>query len=165
MHHGNTQDSDKNLSTNRSRANAANTATRTLTSSKAEEEAEEKLDGKSKDKEAMQSDLAPERWGSRMSKVVQNCNFSGKERKTCQKCLRVYPFFKTECNYCQYKFPKTRLGASTSIQTDSYTLQFWSKLRQDIGIFDSLTQLNEYLEDTDLMSVRDLYKKIKEVLS
>ena len=25
--------------------------------------------------------------------------------------------------------------------------------------------MNEYLEDSDLMSVRDLYKKIKEVLS
>ena len=81
------------------------------------------------------------------------------------KCQRVYPFFKTECSVCQFKFPKTRHGASTSIQTDSYTLQFWSKLRQDIGLFDSLTQLNEYLEDRDLMSVRDLYKKIKVVLS
>ena len=35
-----------------------------------------------------------------MSKVIKNCNFSGKERKTCQKCHRVYPFFKTECSYC-----------------------------------------------------------------
>ena len=38
-------------------------------------------------------------------------------------------------------------------------------MRQDIGLFDSLTQLNEYLVDADLISVRDLYKKIKEVLS
>ena len=111
------------------------------------------------------SELAPNAWRKRMQQVIKNCNFSGKERKTCQKCQRVYPFFKTECNYCQYKFPKTRHGVSTGIQTDSYTLQFWSKLRQDVGIFDSLTQLNEYLEDSDLMSVRDLYKKIKEVLS
>ena len=66
--------------------------------------------------------MAPNNWHKRMAKVVKNCNFSGKERKTCQKCQRVYPFFKTECNYCQYKFPKTRLGASTSIQTESYTL-------------------------------------------
>ena len=111
------------------------------------------------------SELAPNAWRKRMQQVIKNCNFSGKERKTCQKCQRVYPFFKTECNYCQYKFPKTRHGVSTGIQTDSYTLQFWSKLRQDVGIFDSLTQLNEHLEDSDLMSVRDLYKKIKEVLS
>ena len=76
-----------------------------------------------------ESELAPKNWHKRMRKVVQNCNFSGKERKTCQKCHRVYPFFKTECNYCQYKFPKTRLGASTGIQTESYTLQFWSRLR------------------------------------
>jgi len=29
------------------------------------------------------SELAPRSWHKRMSKVVQNCNFSGKERKTC----------------------------------------------------------------------------------
>ena len=100
-----------------------------------------------------------------MQVVLKKCNFSGKDRKTCQKCQRVYPFFKTECSFCQYKFPKTRHGASTSIQTENYTLQFWNKLRSDIGLFDSLTQMNEYLEESDLMSVRDLYKKIKEVLS
>ena len=70
----------------------------------------------------IKSDLDPKRWSHRMKVVLQKCNFSGKERKTCQKCQRVYPFFKTECSFCQYKFPKTRHGASTSIQTENYTL-------------------------------------------
>ena len=90
-------------------------------------------------KEDQVSDLLPSRWSERMKIVLSKCNFSGKEKKVCQKCQRVYPFFKTECNYCQYKFPKTRHGASTSIQTENYTLQFWNKLRNDIALFDSLT--------------------------
>lgn len=90
-------------------------------------------------KEDQVSDLLPSRWSERMKIVLSKCNFSGKEKKVCQKCQRVYPFFKTECNHCQYKFPKTRHGASTSIQTENYTLQFWNKLRNDIALFDSLT--------------------------
>ena len=31
----------------------------------------------------IQSDLAPNRWSQRMKVVLQKCNFSGKERKTC----------------------------------------------------------------------------------
>jgi len=117
--------------------------------------------------EYMQSEniVRKDAWAQRMHPVVSNCFFSGKERKQCKKCFRVYPFFKTECSKCAYKFPKTRGGISANMQTESYTLQFWSKLYSDIGLFDSLTSINDYLEETDLMSVRDLYKKIKEVLS
>jgi hypothetical protein len=32
-------------------------------------------------------------------------------------------------------------------------------------IFSNISEINDYLEERDFMSVRDLYKKVKEILS
>jgi hypothetical protein len=49
--------------------------------------------------------------------------------------------------------------------TECYALQFWSKLHTDVHIFEQLSEINESLEECDFMSVRDLYRKVKMVLS
>lgn len=53
------------------------------------------------------------------------------------------------------------------VNTECYTIAFWNKLQQEIGLFDSLSQgsFSDLLQESDLISVRDLYKKIKEILS
>ena len=54
------------------------------------------------------------------------------------------------------------------MNTDNYSVYFWEMLQQNSndmfgpGI---AQQICEHLEEKDFMSVRDLYKKIKEVLS
>ena len=53
---------------------------------------------------------------------------------------------------------------NTSLQSDSYTLYFWDMLHSD-PIFSNISEINDYLEEKDFMCVRDLYKKIKEILS
>ena len=57
------------------------------------------------------------------------------------------------------------MSSNSYLPTENYALQFWTKLRQEIRFFDHLPDLSFYMEDKDLMSVRDLYKKIKTVLS
>lgn len=41
-------------------------------------------------------------------------------------------------------------------------MQFWNKIQPDL---DRISKINDMLEERDLMSVRDLYKKIKHILS
>ena len=82
-------------------------------------------------------------WKARTSLINAGVSFSGKERKVCQKCHKTFPFFKTECPDCKYKFPKTRNAAGSSyggMNTECYTIAFWNKLQQDIGLFDVLSQ-------------------------
>jgi hypothetical protein len=50
------------------------------------------------------------------------------------------------------------------MNSDNYSLYFWDMLHSD-SLFSSLNKLNDYLEESDFISVRDLYKKIKEILS
>lgn len=91
-------------------------------------------------------------------------SYSGKERKVCKKCGEVNPFFRNECSKCRFKFPKTRGLHNSSLSSDSYTLYFWDMLHSD-PLFSSIGEVNDYLEERDFMCVRDLYKKIKEILS
>ena len=53
------------------------------------------------------------------------------------------------------------------MNTQCYTIAFWNKLQQDVALFDALSQasFSDILQEEDLISVRDLYKKIKEILS
>lgn len=86
---------------------------------------------KIKAKQSAVDEAASLDWKSRTSQINQNVSFSGKERKVCQKCHKTFPFFKTECPDCKYKFPKTRNAAGSSyggMNTECYTIAFWNKL-------------------------------------
>jgi len=50
------------------------------------------------------------------------------------------------------------------LNSDNYTLYFWDMLHSE-PLFSSLNKINDYLEESDFISVRDLYKKVKEVLT
>lgn len=81
--------------------------------------------------EAVSLDWKSIDWKARTSQINQSVSFSGKERKVCQKCHKTFPFFKTECPDCKYKFPKTRNAAGSSyggMNTECYTIAFWNKL-------------------------------------
>jgi capsule polysaccharide export protein KpsE/RkpR len=41
-------------------------------------------------------------------------------------------------------------------------LQFWNRIQPDL---DMASKINDYLEESDMLSVRDLYMKLKEILS
>lgn len=53
------------------------------------------------------------------------------------------------------------------MNSECYTIAFWNKLCQDVNLFESLSQgsFSDMIQETDLISVRDLYKRIKEILS
>ncbi len=50
------------------------------------------------------------------------------------------------------------------MNSENYSLYFWDILHSD-PLFSSLSKLNDFLEESDFISVRDLYKKIKEILA
>jgi len=50
------------------------------------------------------------------------------------------------------------------LNSDNYTLYFWDMLHSE-PLFSSLNKINDYLEESDFISVRDLYKKVKEILT
>ena len=54
-----------------------------------------------------------------------------------------------------------------SMNTDNYSVLFWELLQANNDLFGQnlAPTLSEYLEESDFLCVRDLYKKIKEVLS
>lgn len=81
---------------------------------------------------------------------AQNANLSSQKRKN----TKFFP------NYILFR----RGLHNTSLQSDSYTLYFWDMLHSD-PIFSNMSEINDYLEEKDFMCVRDLYKKIKEILS
>lgn len=41
-------------------------------------------------------------------------------------------------------------------------MQFWNRIQPDL---DMASKINDYLEESDMLSVRDLYMKLKEILS
>lgn len=57
-----------------------------------------------------------------------------------------------------FKFPKTRNGVSSHLLQESYAMQFWNKIQPDL---DRISNINDMLEESDLVSCRDLYRKLK----
>lgn len=53
------------------------------------------------------------------------------------------------------------------MNTDNYSVYFWEQLQQNSDTFGQniAQKMCELLEEKDFQSVRDLYKKIKELLS
>lgn len=41
-------------------------------------------------------------------------------------------------------------------------MQFWNRIQPDL---DMASKINDYLEESDMLSVRDLYLKLKKILS
>ena len=48
--------------------------------------------------------------------------------------------------------------------SESYPLQFWSRLQNDLNQY-RVDKINDLLTEKDMLSVRDLYQKIKSILS
>ncbi|CDW79536.1 dna binding and zinc-finger domain-containing protein [Stylonychia lemnae] len=80
-------------------------------------------------------------------RITGDYAFSGKEKKICKKCNEVNP-----------------RGINSSLNSDNYTLYFWDMLHSE-PLFSSLNKINDYLSESDFISVRDLYKKVKEILT
>lgn len=57
-----------------------------------------------------------------------------------------------------------RRGLNSSSNSENYSLYFWDILHSD-SLFSSISKINDFLEESDFISVRDLYKKIKEILA
>ena len=114
-------------------------------------------------------------------------NYTTKDKKICKRCNTLNSFFKIDCQKCKFKFTKTRADrgvggsysdrgsasqslnpfGSNAINADNYPILFWELLQANNAQFNQnlASQVCEYLEDRDFMCVRDLYKKIKEILS
>jgi hypothetical protein len=53
------------------------------------------------------------------------------------------------------------------MNTENYSVYFWELLQVNSDLFGQslASQISEYLVESDFICVRDLYKKIKEILS
>jgi len=127
-----------------------------------------------------------EGWKKREAVLSGLYSTTTKEKKVCKKCSHVNSFFKIDCQKCKLKFTKTRAdrGAgplvdersnanslnplnTSSMNTDNYSVIFWELLQANNDYFGQnlASQISEHLNDEDFMCVRDLYKRIKEILS
>ena len=106
-----------------------------------------------------QKDISGEKSISLKQRISNEYTFSGRERKVCKKCSEVNPFFKNECQKCNFKFPKTRGLHNSSLSSDNYTLYFWDMLHSE-PLFSSLNRLNDFVRIVILIHAYSLKKEI-----
>ena len=88
--------------------------------------------------------------------------FKGKEKQTCKNCNEINPFFRNNCKLCNMKFAKKRRVQKD--QTQSYSLYFWEYLNQLKPLCEIISDLSDYLEESDFDYTQALYDKIKSLL-
>lgn len=140
---------------------------------------------KTKRAPAIETDKEPWKKRSEILSSLYKC--VNKDSKVCKKCNTSNPFFMFECRKCQFRIGKTRsdrststtnfmsssrgdqgiLGANAQMSVENYSVVFWDFLQTNTEMFEpNLAQMvAQQLTEDDFTCVRDLYKRIKEILS
>lgn len=137
-----------------------------------------------KDGQGVEENRGLEGWKIRHQLLSKEYSSTTKEKRVCKKCNFHNAFFKIDCAKCKFKFTKTRadrggMGSdrssvgmlnplgSSGMNTDNYSVYFWELLQVVNDRFGAniASLISEYLEEKDFSCVRDLYKRIKEILS
>lgn len=139
----------------------------------------------SREKEETADEKEP--WKKRQQTLSSLYKCVNKETKICKKCNTSNPFFMFECRKCQFKIGKTRadrssssgnfmgstrgdqsiLGSNVQMSVENYSVVFWDFLQTNTEMFEpNFAQMVAHqLEEEDFNCVRDLYKRIKEIIS